>query len=452
MDLTSPGAQSHAQSSSTILYEANNVTLPAGTGIATYARSLAKASRRLGYAPHAAIGVERVLPTADARLNEILTLDVIGPREHVPYWLRLQRLYRDALGAPGGFPLFELERSGAVIGPTIEALRPFDKVFAGTRLIDVAMTHFRLYQRFMQIRLEQTPTLFHATQSAPLTVRGCPSIYTVHDIIPLRLPHTTLDDKQRYWRLMKTLVRQADHIVTVSEHSRRDLIQHLGADEARVTNTYQPVDLPPEHANMTDDEAAIIVSSAYGLDPHEYYLFCGAIEPKKNLARTLDAYAESGVRRPLIIAGSDGWLNEAELRRIGDRRFARVRQTPDGLRRERQVRRVRYVPRHHLVALIKAARALLFPSLYEGFGLPVLEAMALGTPVITSTTASLPEIAGDAALLVDPYSSASIRQAFMSIDADADLRRELAAKGLRQAKKFSATAYDDRLRKLYQQF
>ncbi|WP_425069225.1 glycosyltransferase [Reyranella sp.] len=118
----------------------------------------------------------------------------------------------------------------------------------------------------------------------------------------------------------------------------------------------------------------------------------------------------------------------------------------------RAPRRVRYVPRHHLVALIKAARALLFPSLYEGFGLPVLEAMVLGTPVITSSAASLPEIAGDAALIVDPYSSASIRHALMSIDADADLRRELAARGPQQAKKFSATAYDDRLRTLYQQF
>ncbi len=441
-----------APSQPTILYEAHNLTLPAGTGIATYARSLAAASRRLGFSPEAAIGVERTLPTADARLNEILAFDVVAPHEHVPYWHRMQRRYRDALGSPGGFRLFELERSGTVLGPVVDALRPFDRVFAGTRLIDVAMTHFRLYQRFMRVRLEQTPGLFHATQSAPLTVPGCPNIYTVHDIIPLRLPHTTLDDKQRYWRLMKTLVRQADHIVTVSEYSRRDLIQHLGADEARVTNTYQPVDLPPEHADMSEDEAANIVSSAYGLDPREYYLFCGAIEPKKNLARTLEAYAESGLRRPLIIAGSDGWLNDAELRRIGDRRFARVRQTPEGLRRERQVRRVRYVPRHHLVALIKAARALLFPSLYEGFGLPVLEAMVLGTPVITSTAASLPEIAGDAALLVDPYSCASIRQALISIDADADLRRELAKRGPQQAKKFSATAYDDRLRTLYQQF
>ena len=287
----------------------------------------------------------------------------------------MQRRYRDALGSPGGFRLFELERSGTVLGPVVDALRPFDRVFAGTRLIDVAMTHFRLYQRFMRVRLEQTPGLFHATQSAPLTVPGCPNIYTVHDIIPLRL-----------------------------------------------------------------------------LEFGGYFLFCGAIEPKKNLARTLEAYAESGVRRPLIIAGSDGWLNDAELRRIGDRRFASVRQTPEGLRRERQVRRVRYVPRHHLVALIKAARALLFPSLYEGFGLPVLEAMVLGTPVITSTAASLPEIAGDAALLVDPYSCASIRQALISIDADADLRYELARRGPQQAKKFSATAYDDRLRMLYQQF
>jgi glycosyltransferase involved in cell wall biosynthesis len=119
------------------------------------------------------------------------------------------------------------------------------------------------------------------------------------------------------------------------------------------------------------------------------------------------------------------------------------------MRRADRVRRYDYLPFRLLVSLIRGARATLLPSLYEGFGLPVLESMLLGTPVISSTEGALPEIAGDAALLVDPYDALALRRAIMAIDADADLRRELSDRGLRQAEKFSPQAYAHRLEDLY---
>jgi glycosyltransferase involved in cell wall biosynthesis len=438
---------------STILYEVQDLTKGMGTGIATYARNLVAASGRLGFEAQALIGVEPALPTQDEKLNELLAFDAASrARAQAPRSRRALEYWRGVLGGLGGFAPFEVKRSGMVVGPVVDALAPFSRVFAATRLFDVAITHFDMYRRFLPIRLEGRPRLFHATRAVPIVVPKVPNIYTIHDIIPLRLPFATTTSKRRYWRTMKTIVQRADHIVTVSEHSRRDLIQHLGADEARVTNTYQPVDLATELEGLDDEEMARLLAHAYGLEPREYFLFCGAIEPKKNLSRTLQAYAESGVHRPLIIAGSDGWLNDDELRRIGDRRFVTLRMTGAGIRRERRVRRVRYLPRRHLVALMKGARALIFPSLYEGFGLPVLEAMTLGTPVITSNTTSLPEVAGDAAVLVDPYSTESLRRALQTMDIDADLRGELARRGPTQAKKFSAEAYDERLRRLYDSF
>ena len=133
-------------------------------------------------------------------------------------------------------------------------------------------------------------------------------------------------------------------------------------------------------------------------------------------------------------------------------RIARPVENIDGdiVRRQRQVRRLEYLPRDQLITLIRGARALLFPSIYEGFGLPVIEAMALSTPVVTSNASSLPEVAGDAALLVDPYSIDDIARAIRTIEADADLRGALVERGRQQAKKFAPSAYDERLRQLYE--
>jgi glycosyltransferase involved in cell wall biosynthesis len=267
--------------------------------------------------------------------------------------------------------------------------------------------------------------------------------------VPLRLPYTTLANKKYFYRLLTSLARTADHIVTVSEYSRRDIIEHLGVDERRVTNTYQAVDIPAEVLARSDDEVAGDLAKLFGLEFGGYFLFCGAIEPKKNMSRMVDAYAASGSKLPLILAGGGGWQNRADLRKVRDERFASFRIDGNIVRRERQVRRLDYLPRDHLFTLIRGARALLFPSIYEGFGLPVIEAMALGTPVVTSNVSSLPEIAGNAALLVDPYSIEDISRAIRTIEADADLRGALADRGREQAQKFSPQAYDERLRRLY---
>jgi len=154
----------------------------------------------------------------------------------------------------------------------------------------------------------------------------------------------------------------------------------------------------------------------------------------------IEAYLTSGVKTPLVLVGGRAWLEESETGLIdpslaGDR-----------------IRQFEYLPRQLLVSLIRGARATLFPSIYEGFGLPVAESMALGTPVLTSNSGALAEIAGDAALLVDPLDVRGIKRGIQALDADEAMRGAFAARGLGQAEKFSAQAYQGRLAELYRRF
>ncbi len=222
----------------------------------------------------------------------------------------------------------------------------------------------------------------------------------------------------------------------------------LGVPEERVTNTYEAVEFPRELTERTDDVIAEQLRGSYQLEFQNYLLFYGALEPKKNVARLLDAYMLSGADIPLVVTGAAGWGNDTETKILAEL-SARSGSRP---RRSRRVYRFEYVSMPMLVTLIRGARAVLFPSLYEGFGLPVLEAMQLGTPVVTSRTSSLPEIAGDAALYVNPYETYQIAEAIRTISADDGMRAELSRRGLIQAEQFSMARYRERVAALYERF
>jgi glycosyltransferase involved in cell wall biosynthesis len=244
---------------------------------------------------------------------------------------------------------------------------------------------------------------------------------------------------------LQKVATKADHIVTVSENSRNDIIKFLGVDEHRITNTYQSVEFPSECVEKATDVIAEELQGSFGLEYGKYLLFYGALEPKKNVGRLIDAYFSSGVKLPLVLAASGGWGNEAEIALIERQR----EQERTDRRIRRRIYRLDYVSLPMLVSIIRGACALIFPSLYEGFGLPVLEAMLLGTPVVTSSVSSLPEVAGDAALLVNPYEVSDIARAIGQIVEDADLRAELTARGRVQANVFSVERYRERVGQLY---
>jgi len=267
--------------------------------------------------------------------------------------------------------------------------------------------------------------------------------------VPLRLPYTTLDHKRRYLKMLRRLDRVAEHFVTVSESSKRDLIDLVGIAPERITNTYQSVDIPEKYRTKAEDQVAREVEGLTGFDYKGYLLFWGSLEPKKNIGRMIEAYLSSQIDTPLVVVGAQAWKAEQELKLLGETGTAY-----GALERQRGARkriiRLPYAPFPLLVSLIRGAKAALFPSLYEGFGLPVLEAMQLGTPVISSNTSSLPEVAGDAALMVDPYDTSAITSAIRQMDADADLRAEFVTRGVKQAALYAPAVYREKLKTLYQ--
>ena len=378
-----------------ILFDGLNLSLERGTGIATYTRMLAQIARDLGHQ----IGVVYSSATRPAKNPLMREIAFFDTREAAPVAAAkgVWDAVRDIVRAPLGVQPRAVNLSGTVITEQFRTRLPLqDQMFVARSLFANARRYFSWTGQFTDLAFDVAPDILHCTYQLPLRAKQACNVYTIHDLVPLRLPYATLDNKRLIYRLLRKIAAEADHIVTVSENSKRDIIQLLGVSEERVTNTYEAVDFPSRLLERPDDVVAEQLASSYGLDFQGYLLFYGALEPKKNVARLIDAFLLSAVDIPLVITGAGGWGNQTEARAIEDLR------NEDRLQGRRRIYHFEYVSLPMLVTLIRGARAVLFPSLYEGFGLPVLEAMLLGTPVLTSRTSSLPEIAGDAALYVDP--------------------------------------------------
>jgi glycosyltransferase involved in cell wall biosynthesis len=274
-------------------------------------------------------------------------------------------------------------------------------------------------------RLIPGAELFHAAEHLLLPLRGVPTVLTVHDLIFRRYPqhHKPLNR----WYLNLTLplyCRRADHIIAVSEQTKRDVMAAYGVPADKISVIYEAADarFQPQPA-----EAVTEVRARYRL-PDRYLLFVGTIEPRKNLGRVLAAFERLHAERlmdALVIVGKRGWLY--------DDFFAQLERSPV----KHAVIFPGFVPDADLPAVYAGAQALAFPSEFEGFGLPVLEAMACGAPVVCSNTSSLPEVAGAAALLVDPADTDAITAALRRVASDADLAADLARRGVAQAARFS---------------
>ena len=431
-----------------VLIDGRNLALESGTGVATYARNLSFALRDLGCHVEVLYG-GRGAPGTSSLMREIAFFDTNAGDP--PQWLRLLRTIRAAAAQFIGHDATPIPITGTVIADHFKSRLPyFDGLYNSTDLFSNAHGLYGAFGWIHSVTLRgPRPDLVHWTYPMPLRIPAAPNIYTLHDLVPLRLPHTTLDNKRRYFRLVRRIAASADHIVTVSENSRADIINILGADEQRVTNTYQAVDIPPEYSAKPLDTVQREVEGTFGLAFRDYFLFWGAIEPKKNVGRIIEGYLASGVKSPLVIVGGQAWKSDQELRLLYDDNIRTLLHVGDETKVKKRVIQLSYVPFRLLVSLIRGAKATVFPSLYEGFGLPVLESMLLGTPVISANTSSIPELAGDAALLVDPYDTKQIAEAIRSLDADEALRTALSARGTARAQLFSHHNYCRRLNEVY---
>jgi glycosyltransferase involved in cell wall biosynthesis len=252
---------------------------------------------------------------------------------------------------------------------------------------------------------------------------GYRNVITVCDMTPLLFPGS--HGRMNVWHhrfVLPVILRRADRVITISDCSKRDIVRLCGIPEEKVVVT--PLAADPA---FRPDPEGTAGSAVTGL-PRPYILNVGTLEPRKNLEGLLRAFGAAkreGLPHTLVVTGARGW---------GRSRLAAI---VEELRLEESVVFTGFVDDHDLPHLYAGADFFVYPSLYEGFGLPPLEAMACGTPVITSNVSSLPEVTGEAALLVDPRSVTDLAAAMVRLAGDASLRETLRERGLARARLFS---------------
>ncbi len=264
--------------------------------------------------------------------------------------------------------------------------------------------------------------IYHETNFVASRFRG-PTVVTLHDLSHIRHPdfHPRVAVEYLDRELPKTL-RQAQKVIAVSEYTKRDIIDIYGLPASKVVAI--PLGVEPSFRPYSEQDCASALAE-HGLTRDGFVLSVCTLQPRKNLQRLVEAFARlpSGMRQayPLVLVGADGWQNSALLRVV------------EPLAAVGQVVTLGYVARDDLLKIYASAALFAYPSLFEGFGLPVAEAMASGVPVLTSNLTSLPEVSAGAALEVDPYSIDDIAAGMQRLLGDADLRGELVARGLERA-------------------
>lgn len=274
---------------------------------------------------------------------------------------------------------------------------------------------------------KDAPTLFHATDHHIPALHHIPVVATVMDLIPLIHPEwvTGRGRSIKNWFFKQTIL-SADHLITISEHSKRDLMQYLCIPEHQISVT--PLGVNPLYFDRVSEDSKISVLGKYNLQP-DFFLFIGTLQPRKNLKAIMNAHAQLSLslqkKHPLVIVGQVGWKMEEVMTILKQREL------------EGTVRWLRYLPQSEVMVLLQSAKALTYLSLYEGFGLPVIEAFAAKCPVIASNTTSIPEVVGGAGSLVDPTNEQAIMMGMLELLENEKVRQTFINKGIERAKSFS---------------
>lgn len=434
-----------------ILVDGKNLSLKTGTGIATYARNVCSVAKGAGHHVDVLYGE----PSGFHRNPVLREIDFFDAEPEITPWrVRAVRDVRAAFSHVRPARAFEVPFGGTVVTRQFAASLPqADRFWNASNVFynaDVAYARpFRFSRGFSRIANVFSSDIAHWTYPMPVRLDRASNIYTIHDLVPLRLPFATLDQKRVYFRMIDRICREADAVITVSENSRRDVLNLFGVAPEKVVNTYQSVEIPNRFLELDQRALSVELEGLHDVTYKGYILFYGAIEPKKNVGRLIEAYLASGIDIPLLLVGKDGWLfkKDIALTRLDNIAYEIER---DGItRRKQRIRRLDYVSFPQLVNLIRGARLVALPSLYEGFGLPIIESMICGTPVLTSNSGATAEVAGEAALLIDPYDTRDIRDGLAALSQNDELAAQLVAAGHRRVGAFAPERHAQRLSSVY---
>jgi len=269
-------------------------------------------------------------------------------------------------------------------------------------------------------------SVFHATNFITLPTKYAKQVVTIHDLAFMKFPDVV--EKNIYEYMMKWVpysINKADQIIADSIHTKNDILQLFDVPEEKINVVYLAADKRFQKQSVQQIQS---VRKKYNL-AQEYLLYIGTLEPKKNLVTLIDVYhtlkTEYSVQEKLVIVGAKGW------------KFNPIFEKVQQLQLENDIIFMGYIADEDLPAIYSGATVFTFPSLYEGFGIPLLEAMQCEVPVVAANTSCIPEVVGDAAILADPYDIEKWAESIYQIISDHSLKEELIAKGLEQASKFS---------------
>jgi len=413
-----------------VLIDSQNLALPYGTGIKTYGLTLLAALRRLGSAPD-------LLASARWHSNPLVA--------------RAQ-LYDEQLKPTHGVAAFwELWRNRLGRTKVAEYLPPPDKNWQVSKELFPygcgcsILPHVYEYARWVhewhslpaRFSTRKTYDIWHSTNPMLLRAEGLRTITTIHDLIPLLQPQTCPMDRATFAEQIRFAVSESRALATVSENTKHDLQTYFNVPDDKIVVTHQPSFYENWAGTERQREGVL---REFDLKPQKYILFTGNIEPKKNIRRLLRAYLTLDTDLPLVIVGRKAWMWKEDF----------VALLPHVRGAARKVRLLGYVPAESLPYLYESAYCFVFPSLCEGFGLPPLEAMSLGCPVVCSKIPSLVEVGGDDVEYVDPLDVESIARGMERLLNDRSYRDQLGARGRKQALRFSFDNYVGKIKQLYQ--
>ena len=322
---------------------------------------------------------------------------------------------------------FEKENVNQVITPSCEGLKE----------------RFRFFISLHSILKKERVDVFHCTTNYGIINSPCPVVVTVHDLITIKHPllRSTKVEYYIYKYILSSLLKRAAAIITVSESTKKDLIKYFKLSNGLINIIYNGYNQSTFHAEY-EENSDLDILNKYKVKPG-YILFVGYITPKKNLDTLLSALAllkkQGKLNCKLVIVGSKGY------------RYSLIKNKIIELQLQENIVELGFVPDNELSAIYRNTSVFVYPSIYEGFGLPPLEAMACGCPVITSNTSSLPEVVGDAGIMVDPYDVDGLADAMHEVLTNDGLRANMIKKGLERAKRFSWEKCAKETLKVYEQ-